>query len=265
MRGADARGPEVDQESWSRRGDRLVLPPGAQQEAPPRPNAFPSERELLKRPSFWQRALRRMPVSVPGEGSLRKSPSVRDRERRRALLRFAALTVVIVLVGVGLWVASTRDRSPTTVVGGATTLPARALTRVKPTGVTASTQSGSRIATNVIDNSLGTYWSRLVPSEDNQPSLRFTFGQTIDIARLQIAAGASGSEFSKRPRPQEIELQFSDGSTLRTTLADQPAFQIVSFSPRKVNVVKLVILSTYPSSGPQRTSISEIRFFAAKS
>ena len=265
MRDVNARGPQPDQENWSQRGDRLVLPPGADQGAPPRPNAFPSERELLKRPPFWRRALRRVPVSVPGEGSLRKSPSVRDRERHRALLRFVALTVVILLVGTGLWVASTRDKSPTTAIGGATTVPAQALTQVKPTGVAASTQSGSRIATNVIDNSLGTFWSRLVPSQDNQPSLRFTFGQTIDLARLQIAAGASGSEFGKRPRPQEIELRFSDGSTLRTTLADQPAFQTVSFNPRKVNVVKLVILSTYPSSGPQRTSISEVRFFAARS
>jgi hypothetical protein len=206
-----------------------------------------------------------MPVSAPGEGSVRKAPSVRDRERHRALLRFVALVVVIVLVGAGLWVASVRDKAPTTAIGGPGTVPTPPLVRVKPTGVTASTQSGSRIATNVTDNSLGTFWSRLVPSQDNQPALRFTFGQTIDLARLQIAGGASGSEFSRRPRPQEIELRFSDGSTLRTTLADQPAFQTVNFSPRKVNVVKLVILSTYPSSGPQRTSISEVSFFAAKS
>jgi hypothetical protein len=265
VRDADARSSPPDREDRGPRGDRLVLPPAADQGPASGASSFPSERELLRRPPFWQRTLRRLPVAVPGEGSLRKSPSVRERERHRALLRFVALVAVIVLVGAGLWVASMRDKSPTTAIGGATTVPPPAPVRVKPTGVTASTQSGSRIATNVIDNSLGTFWSRLVPSQDNQPSLRFTFGQTIDLGRLQIAAGASGSEFGKRPRPQEIELRFSDGSTLRTTLADQPAFQTVSFNPRKVNVVKLVILSTYPSSGPQRTSISEIRFFAAKS
>jgi hypothetical protein len=38
----------------------------------------------------------------------------------------------------------------------------------------------------------------------------------------------------------------------------------VNFKPRTVDGVRLVILSTYPSSGPQRTSISEIRFYAVK-
>jgi hypothetical protein len=263
---ADGSDRALGAETRGVRGDRLVLPPTTDESTTAsRPNSFPSERELLKRPPFWQRTLRRLPVSVPGEGQLRKAPSVRDRERHRALLRLVALVVVIVLVGGGLWLASTRDKSSTTAIGGATTIPAPTLVRVKPTGVSASTESGSRIAAKVIDNSLGTFWSRLVPSQDNQPSLRFTFSHAVDLGRLTIAAGASGSEFSKRPRPQEIELRFSDGSTLRTTLADQPAFQTVSFSPRKVNVVRLVILSTYPSSGPQRTSISEIRFLAVKS
>jgi hypothetical protein len=255
-------------EDWAARGDRLVLPPTTDQStATPssRGSSFPSEQELLKRPPFWQRTLRRLPVSVPGEGPLRKAPSVRDRERHRALLRFVALVAVVVLVGGGLWMASARDKASTTTIGSATTRPAPALVQVRPAGVVASTQSGSRIATNVIDDKLGTFWSRLVPSQDNQPFLRFTFTRTVELGRLTIAAGASGSEFSKRPRPQEVELRFSDGSTLRTTLADKPAFQTVSFSPRKVKVLRLVVLSTYPSSGPQRTSISEIRFWAVRS
>jgi len=244
----------------------LVLPARAGG-APPsrrRRDAFPSEAELLKRPAIWERMLRRLPVAVPGEGPLRKAPSVRDRERKRALMRFAALVAVIVLVGGGLWLAATRGRS-TGAGGTGVTTPPPALVKVRQVGVVASTQSGSRVADNVVDGNLGTYWSRLVPSEDDQPSLRFSFNQPIQLGRLTIAAGASGAEFSKRPRPQEIELQFSDGTTLRTSLDDKPAFQTVSFKPREVDRVRLVVLSTYPSSGPQRTSISEIRFFAVKS
>ena len=130
--------------------------------------------------------------------------------------------------------------------------------------MTASSQSGSRVAGNVVDGKLDTFWSRLVPSNDDQPSLRFSFDSPVQIARLTIAAGASGTEFTKRPRPQEIELRFSDGTTLRTTLADKAGFQTVSFKARVVDRVRLVVLSTYPSSGPQRTSISEVRFFGVK-
>ena len=207
--------------------------------------------------------LRRLPVAVPGEGQPRRAPSVRDRERKRSLLRFGALIVVIALIGGGFWLASMRDRSSTD-GGTGTAAPAQALVQVKQVGVTASSQSGSRVAGNVVDGKLDTFWSRLVPSNDDQPSLRFSFDSPVQIARLTIAAGASGTEFTKRPRPQEIELRFSDGTTLRTTLADKAGFQTVSFKARVVDRVRLVVLSTYPSSGPQRTSISEVRFFGVK-
>jgi hypothetical protein len=242
-------------------GDRLVLP-AATEEARLRPaNAFPSESELLKQPTRWQRMLRRLPA---GEGQLRRAPSARDRERKRALLRFGVLVVIIVLVGGGLWLASVRGRSSSNSAGPGTTTPPPVLERVAPASVAASTQSGSRVADNVVDGKLGTFWSRLVPSDDDQPFLRFSFDQPVELARLSIAAGASGTEFSKRPRPQEIELKFSDGTTLRTTLADKQGFQTVNFRPREVDRLRLVVLSTYPSSGAQRTSISEVRFFRVK-
>jgi F5/8 type C domain len=241
-----------------------VLPEAPSQPLPgERANSFPSEAELLKRPPVWQRMLRRLPVSVPGEGSLRKARSVRDRERHRALLRFGTLVAVIVLIGGGLWIASSRGGSSTD-NGPQATTPPPALVRVPAASVAASTQSGSRVADNVIDGKLGTFWSRLVPSNDDQPFLRFSFDRPVELGRVEIASGASGTEFSKRPRPQEIELQFSDGTTLRTTLADRAGFQTVSFKPRTVDRVRLVMRSTYPSSGPQRTSISEVRFFAVK-
>jgi hypothetical protein len=227
-------------------------------------NPFPSEAELLKRPPRWQRMLRRLPAEVTGEGQLRRAPSVRDRERQRAWLRFAVLVAVIVLVGGGLWLASVRGRSSSNAGGSSPTTAPPVLVPVRAAGVTASTQSGSRVADNVIDGKLDTFWSRLAPSGDDQPFLRFSFDRPVQLGRFSIAAGASGSEFSKRPRPQEIELQFSDGTTLRTRLADKQGFQTVSFRPRQVDRVRLMVLSTYPSSGAQRTSISEVRFFAVK-
>jgi hypothetical protein len=209
--------------------------------------------------------LRRLPVETPGEGQPRRAPSVRDRERQRALRRFGVLVAIIVVVGAGLWLASVRGRSPSEAGRPSATAPPPALVSVQAASVAASTQSGSRLAGNVIDGKLGTFWSRLVPSNDAQPFLRFSFDHPVELGRVAIAGGASGSEFSKRPRPQEVELQFSDGTTLRTTLADKQGFQMVNFRPREVDRLRLVVLSTYPSSGLQRTSISEVRFFAVRS
>jgi hypothetical protein len=254
-------------------GAGAPVPRRAQPAAPParsrsgRPHSsFPSEEQLLKRPPLWERLLRRTPIAVPGEGTLRRSPSTRERERRRALLRFGVLLVVIVLVGAGLWLASSRKPAGVASGGGNPgTTASPALTAVHPGRVVASTQSGSRLATNVLDGKTSTFWSRSAPSNDDQPFLRFFFERRVRLARMSIAAGASGAEFSQRPRPRQIELRFSDGSTIRTTLADKAGFQTVSFPPREIDVMRLVILSTYPSAGPQRTSIREIRFFAAKS
>jgi hypothetical protein len=233
-------------------------------------SSFPSESALLKQPPLWEQLLRRTPLPVPGEGSLRRAPSARERERRRALLRFAVLVLVIVLVGSGLWIASTRKPAETAGGGGggggSNAGPAApALVSVRPGRVQASTQSGSRVATNVLDGKADTYWSRSAPSDDDQPFLRFFFKGKVKLARISIASGAAGSEFSRRPRPRQIELRFSDNSTVRATLADRASFQTVSFPPREVDVLRLVVLSTYPSAGPQRTSINEIRFLAVKS
>jgi hypothetical protein len=246
------------------RGDRLVLPPPAEGERDASDNSFPSEAELLKQPPVWERAMRRRPVAAAGEGAVGRSAIPRTHEQQRALRRLGVLIAVIVLVGGGLWFVTTRDRSPGN-GAASTTVAAPTLVRVRPSGVTASTQSGSRVAANVVDGKLGTFWSRLVPSDDDQPFLRFSFSQRVQLGRVQIASGAAGAEFAKRPRPQEIELQFSDGTTLRTTLADKTGFQTVNFRPREVDRVRMVVLSTYPSSGPQRTSVTEVRFFAVKS
>jgi hypothetical protein len=249
-------------------GDRLVLPPHGEGERDPSDNSFPSEAELLKQPPVWERAKRRIPAApaprATGEEPVLRAPKSRSDERHRALRRFGVLIALIVVIGGGLWYATMRDKSPG---GGAagTTAAAPTLVPVRPSAVAASSQSGSRVASNVIDGKLGTFWSRLVPSEDAQPFLRFSFSQPVQLARVQIAAGAAGAEFPKRPRPQEIELQFSDGTTLRTTLADRPGFQTVNFRPHEIDRIRLVVLSTYPSSGPQRTSMTEVRFFGVKS
>jgi hypothetical protein len=172
--------------------------------------------------------------------------------------------VLLALVAAVVVVTTRNLRHPRASSGGTTTpstAPA-ALVVVQPSGVAASSVSGARLASNVIDGSLATWWSRRVPGTDVQPFLRFSFAQPVRLTELQIAAGAAGDQFTARPRPQRIALLFPDGSSLRFTLADKRGFQPVRFPPRSVTQLRVVILSTYPGTGLPRTSISEIRFLA---
>src|SRR6266516_813147 len=190
-------------------------------------------------------------------------PAVAGRERAARVL---AAVVLLAVVGVVVVLATgpLRHRGTTATTRPAPSTPATALVAVRPSSVAASTESGERGARNVIDRNLTTYWSRLVPSSDVQPSLQFSFAQPVNLAELQIAAGASGDQFIARPRPQRVELHFSDGSTMQFTLADQRDYQKVAFPARRVTQLRLVILSTYPGSDAPRPSISEIRFLATR-
>jgi hypothetical protein len=131
--------------------------------------------------------------------------------------------------------------------------------------VKATSQSGEHVATNLVDGDPGTFWSRRVV--DRIATLTFSFGRPQELARVSIAAGASGDQFPLRHRPKVVRLEFSDGATKSVTLADQPGFQNIDLEPRTVSRVRIAILEVYQAtSGPvQRlTAISEVRFFTRR-
>jgi hypothetical protein len=186
----------------------------------------------------------------------------------RGLRLLLAALGVIVLVSAGVLLGLTLLRggddgggggTVTTVGGGVAAVPPGAIR------VAASTQSGERVATNLIDGNLGTFWSRRVT--DQFAAITFTFTQPVKLARVSIAAGASGTEFRRRHRPKLIQLQYGDGTTQTATLADRPSFQNVEVKPRVVGRLRIVIRDVYRATGgqnPRLTSISEIRFLAAR-
>ena len=128
----------------------------------------------------------------------------------------------------------------------------------------ASSQSGEHVAANLVDGALGTFWSRTV--NDRIAKVTFTFGQPQRLARISIAAGASGDQFGLRHRPKVVRLDFSDGASKSVTLADRPGYQNVDLEPRAVDQVRISILEVYEATGGgatrRLTSISEVRFFA---
>jgi hypothetical protein len=180
-------------------------------------------------------------------------------------VRLLAVVVLLAVVAVVVLLATRGLRHPRAAVA---TRPipstgAASLVVVRPVTVTASSESGERVARNVIDRNMATYWSRHLPGTDVQPFLQFTFATPVKLTQLQVAAGASGDQFIARPRPQRIALVFDDGSSLSFTLADKRGFQKLSFPPRSVSQLRLVVLSSYPGTDLPRTSISEVKFLAS--
>ena len=209
-----------------------------------------------ERPSRWRR---------PPAGD-RNFP---DDNRRRTRLA-VVLVALVAVAGAGVYAAINVLPSSSRSSGGettTTTIPRVVLVPV--TGakmIEASTVSGSHVGALVLDGKPETFWSRKAPSDDDTPHLIFQFAEQIQLARLDIASGASGDQFAKRARPKQIRLLFSDGVNLRFTLLDQPAPQPVDFEPRLTRRVRIVVESTYPGSDPapnrDRVSISEVSFLA---
>ncbi|HEX9343713.1 MAG TPA: discoidin domain-containing protein, partial [Actinomycetota bacterium] len=200
-----------------------------------------------------------------GEAALQPGAPPAGRERRERVVRLLAVVVLLAVVAVVVMVATRGLRHPHAAVAAkpAPGTAVASLVVVRPLTATASSESGERVARNVIDRNLTTYWSRHVPGTDAQPFLQFTFATPVKLTELQIAAGASGDQFIARPRPQRIALLFADGSSLNFSLADKRGFQKISFPPRSVGKFRLVILSIYPGTDLPRTSISEVKFLAA--
>jgi len=179
------------------------------------------------------------------------------------------LVSVVALVGVGLaasrFLTNGKDKSAAAATTTSTTQPPGlvALEGVKVSDT--ETQSGSHVGGLVVDGKLDTYWSRNATG-DSTPHITFDFGRTVKLARVEIASGAAGDEFAKRPRPKSFRVVFGDDFQLTFTLKDQQEVQTIDFDPHATRRFRVVVQNTYPGSDPppngQRTSIRELRFFA---
>jgi hypothetical protein len=186
----------------------------------------------------------------------------------RGVRILAVLASVIALAGIGLAASRFLPGDKAKSAAATTT------SSTEPPGVVAlkgvklidtETESGSHVGALVIDGNLDTFWSRNA-NGDSTPHLTFDFGRTVKLTRVEIASGAAGDEFAKRPRPKSLRVVFGDDFQLTFTLKDQREVQTIDFDPHATRRFRVVVQSTYPGSDPapngQRTSIRELRFFA---
>ena len=135
---------------------------------------------------------------------------------------------------------------------------------VHPTGASASTSIAGHLPGLAIDNATNTYWAAL--ARDKAPELTIKFGGPVDLAEIGFTSGASGTapadQFVNQPRPKQVHLVFSDGSTTDIALKDDSKAVFYPVNARQVTYVQIHVLSTYLPEGasPSSVAITEVEF-----
>jgi hypothetical protein len=166
-----------------------------------------------------------------------------------------------------------KDPTTTPTSGGATTT--RTTGQVLGTPVIPKSQAASSILAadgsntyvvdNLVDNSLTTAWSEGAGGPGLGQWVRFEFGKTIRVNRIEIANGyqKDSQRFRGNPRVRTIQIDYSDGSQQLVNLYDIVGYQYITTTGGATTYVKLTIVSVYPGDAWEDASLSEIRFFGS--
>ena len=115
---------------------------------------------------------------------------------------------------------------------------------------------------NLLDENDGTAWVEGSGGQGAGDFLVFEFDAPQAVSGLTIRNGydKSGDIYGKNSRVKDVELHFSNGEQLDTTLKDTPSEQRVALSrPVKAKWVQLIIRSVYPGWKYSDTAINEVR------
>lgn len=135
---------------------------------------------------------------------------------------------------------------------------------VHPTGASASTSIAGHLPGLATDNATSTYWAAL--ARDKAPELTIKFGGPVDLAEIGFTSGASGTapadQFVNQPRPKQVHLVFSDGSTTDIALKDDSKAVFYPINAKQVTYVQIHVMSTYLPEGasPSSVAIAEVEF-----
>jgi hypothetical protein len=166
-----------------------------------------------------------------------------------------------------------KDSSTTPTSGGSTTTRTTGQVLGSPvipksqsaSSVLAADGSNTYVADNLVDNSLATAWSEGVGNPGLGEWVRFEFGKSVRIDRIEIANGyqKDSQRFRGNPRVRTIQIDYSDGSQQLVNLYDITGYQYITATGPATTYMMLTIVSVYPGDEWEDTSLSEIRFFGS--
>lgn len=116
----------------------------------------------------------------------------------------------------------------------------------------------------IYDYRLDTAWQEGVAGNGEGEYVIVSFDNTYTLRGMEICSGYFKSQklYYENSRPQALMLTFSDGKSVKVNLRDAFESQVITFDrPYSSYYVKITILSVYPGTEYEDTSISELRFF----
>ena len=140
---------------------------------------------------------------------------------------------------------------------------------VYATGASASTSTAGHLPTLAIDKFNNTYWA--AQAKDPAPYLKVSFHDPVDLAEIGFDSGAAGTaaadDFLTQPRPHNVHLVFSNGTTKDLTLKDEDPkvaknAQFYPVDAKQVTFVEIHIMSVYATAGasPSSVALAEVEF-----
>ncbi len=209
----------------------------------------------------WYRNLFRA-RSAPAAGTRPRSAPV-ERAYGAALFRVIAAGIVVAVVLAYVAVPPLRAKVNGT-VGSVYAAAHRHFAGhgvpVRASSANASSELSTHPTRLSIDLVKDTYWAANT-STDKQPWIRLSFGGTVDLDGILLTSGA-GKDFATLARPKDVQIVFSDKSSTRLTLKDDPNPTQYDFSSHVVSsFAEIHILSVYPSAQSPDVAIAEVEFF----
>lgn len=130
---------------------------------------------------------------------------------------------------------------------------------VRPASAQASSAVAGHPPTNLVDLISDDYWAADLRN-DPQPQIVIVFTPQTDLDYLLVTSGA-GRGYASLARPRDVQLTYSDGSTERLTLQDDPKPVKYDLHGFHVSSVTMRILTVYPAGQSTQVAIAELEFF----
>ena len=216
---------------------------------------------------WWQRIRNRLrrrppPTARAGERPYRRARGAWLRTLGRVLLCLLGVAVLVAafVPGFRQGIRATTNGAFGTVQGWLT----RSYVPVHPVRATATSALPDHGPDLAGDSLTDTYWAEQAAGDGNGQGLQFVFDEPVDLDRMIIRIGASGSEdaFLSQPRPRVLHVVFADGTSDDLALKDVATPQKLKIKAKQIAEVQFTITSVYRSPSGHDASISEIEFFA---
>jgi len=188
------------------------------------------------------------------------------------ILRLAIVAIIAVALLAFLLVPPFHNAVVNRVTSAVTTVRKAIFPHYDPvyaTGVSASTSIAGHLPNLAVDKFINTYWA--ARPGDPGPFLKVSFHDPVDLAQIGFDSGAAGTtpvdDFLAQPRPHQVHLVFSNGTTADLTLKDEDPkvaknAQFYPIDAKQVTFVEIHIMSVFAPAGasPSSVAIAEVEF-----